>query len=166
MPASLSDHVHRSRTIAETTTAESVIPGQALSILAAMVKAAELVDTLASPGPFTMFAPTDAAFAKLPAGEIDRLFKPENRIKLAAFTTYHILAGQLTTADMRQRVRANHGHLTLRTVEGDTIDVEDRGESLQIVDSRGTYSAVTISDLLRSNGVIHVMDSVLSLPAW
>ena len=134
--------------------------------MAAVVKAAELVDTLASPGPFTVFAPTDAAFAKLPKGEIDLLFKPENRRKLTAFATYHILAGQLTMADMRERAQANHGHVTLRTVEGETIDIEDCGESLQVVDARGTHAAVTISDLLQSNGVIHVMDSVLSPPAW
>ena len=154
-----------SMTIAETAIAETAIPGQEMSILAAVVKAAELVDTLASPGPFTVFAPTDAAFAKLPAGEIDQLFKPENKRKLISFATYHILAGQLTTADMRERVRANQGHLTLRTVEGDTIAIEDCGEQLQIVDSRGTHIAVTVSDVLQSNGVIHVMDSVLSPPA-
>ena len=146
--------------------AETGIAGQDLSILAAVVKAAELVDTLASPGPFTVFAPTDAAFAKLPAGEVDRLFMPENRRALTAVATYHILAGQLLVADLRERAQANHGHLTLRTVEGETIDVEDTGEWLQIVDSRGTHAAVTISDLLQSNGVIHVMDSVLSPPAW
>lgn len=149
------------KTIAETGIAE-----REFSILAAIVKAAELVDTLASPGPFTVFAPTDAAFAKLPAGEVDLLFKPENRRKLTAFATYHILAGQLTLADIRQRFRANDGHLTLRTVEGDTIAVEEHGERVQIVDSRGSHSAVTKSDLLQSNGVIHVMDSVLSPLAW
>jgi uncharacterized surface protein with fasciclin (FAS1) repeats len=163
MSASQTDHQHRSKTIAETTIAGA---GQDLSMLAAVVKAAELIDTLASPGPFTVFAPSDAAFAKLPAGQIDRLFKPENRLKLTSLATYHILAGQLTVAEMRRRVQANDGHLTLRTVEGDTIEVEDRGESLEIVDSRGFHASVTMSDLLRSNGVIHVMDSVLSPPAW
>ncbi len=166
MSACRADYRSDAMTIAETAVAGFAIPGQDLSILAALVQAAELVDTLASPGPFTVFAPTNAAFAKLPPGEIDRLFKPENRRKLTAFATYHILAGQLTSSDMRQRVQANQGHLKLRTVEGDTIDVEDSGEQLQIVDSRGTHAAVTISDLLQSNGVIHVMDTVLSPPAW
>ena len=166
MSACRADHLFQTKTIAETAAAGIAIPGQDLSILAALVKAAELVDTLASPGPFTVFAPTDAAFAKLPPGEIDLLFKPENRRKLNAFATYHILAGQLTTSDIRKRVQANQGHLTLRTVEGDTIDVDDSGEQLQIVDSQGTHAAVTISDLLQSNGVIHVMDSVLSPATW
>ncbi len=156
----------RSKTIADIAVAEAAIAGEDLSILAAVVKAAELVDTLASPGPFTVFAPSNAAFAKLPAGTVERLLEPENRRALSAVATYHILAGQLTMADIRQRVQANHGHLTLRTVEGDTIDVQQCGEWLQIVDSRGTHAAVTKSDLLRSNGVIHVMDSVLSPPAW
>ncbi len=163
MSASPKEHQHQSQTIAESTIGDS---GQDLSMLAAVVRAAELIDTLGSPGPFTVFAPSDAAFAKLPAGEMDRLLKPENKLKLTAFATYHILAGQLTEADLRLRVRANDGHLTLRTVEGDTIEVEDRGESLQIVGSRGSHAAMTISDQLRSNGVIHVMDSVLSPLAW
>ena len=149
-----------------TTIAEAAIAGQELSMMAAIVKAAELVDTLASPGPFTVFVPTDAAFAKLPAGQMDLLFKPENRRKLNAVATYHILAGQLTAADIRQRAEANDGHVTLLTVEGDTIDIKDCGGRLEIVDSRGAQAAVTISDLLQSNGVIHVMDSVLSPPAW
>ena len=166
MSSSHAVHQHRSKTIAETASTEAALAGQDFSILAAVVKAAQLVDTLASPGPFTVLAPSDAAFAKLPPGDIARLFKPENRRTLTAVATYHILAGQLTIAEMRERVQANDGHLTLRTVEGETIEIEDCGDRLQSVDSRGVHAAVTISDLIQSNGVIHVMDSVLSPPAW
>ncbi len=144
---------------------ETAGAGQELSMLAAAFAAAELVDTLASPGPFTVFAPTNAAFAKLPPGEIETLFKPENRRRLTSFVTYHILAGQLTVAEMRQRAQANEGHLTLRTVEGDTINIDDRGDRLQIVDGRGSTAALIVSDLIQSNGIIHFTDSVLSPPA-
>lgn len=121
---------------------------QDLSILAAAVRAAELVNTLASPGPFTVFAPSDAAFAKLPKVEIDLLFKPENKRRLTSLMAHHILAGQLTTADLRDRARAADGHLTLRTVEGDTIEITDCEDRLHIVNQRGCQATVTVSDLL------------------
>ncbi|MDP9095309.1 MAG: fasciclin domain-containing protein [Pseudomonadota bacterium] len=139
---------------------------QDLSILIAAVRAAKLVDVLASPGPFTVFAPSDAAFAKLPEGEIESLFRPENKQRLTSLMAHHILAGQLTTADLRDRARAADGHLSLRTVEGDTIEITDRDDRLCIVDERGCQATATVSDLLLSNGVVHVMDSVLAPQAW
>lgn len=148
------------------TIVETANIGQELSVLAAAVRAAELGDTLASPGPFTVFAPSDAAFAKLPKTEIDRLFMPENRRRLTSLMTHHILAGQFTTADLRDGARAADGHLTLRTVDGDTIEVKDCDDQLCIVDQHGGRAVVTVSDLLQSNGVIHVMDSVLAPRAW
>jgi uncharacterized surface protein with fasciclin (FAS1) repeats len=145
---------------------ETTNVGADFSVLAAAVRAAELVDTLASAGPFTVFAPSDAAFAKLPRSQIDQLFKPENKRRLTSLMAHHILAGQLTTADLRDRVRAADGHLTLRTVDGDTIEFEDCEDRIYIVDQRGGRATLTVSDLLQSNGVIHVMDSVLAPQAW
>ena len=152
----------RATTTESKTIVETASVGRDLSILAAAVRAAELVDTLASPGPFTLFAPTDAAFGKLPKTEVDGLFKPENKRRLTSLMAHHILAGQLTTADLRDRARAADGHLTLRTVDGDTIDIRDRGDQLHIADQHGGQAIVTVSDLFQSNGVIHVMDSVLA----
>lgn len=145
---------------------ETTNVGEDLSILAAAVRAAELVDTLTSPGPFTVFAPSDAAFAKLPRTEIDQLFQPENKRRLTSLMAHHILAGHLTTKDLRDRARAADGRLTLRTVDGDTIEFEDFDDRLCIVDHHGGRAIVTVSDLLQSNGVIHVMDSVLAPQAW
>lgn len=147
-----------------TTIAQAASQRDEFSTLAAIVKAANLVDTLASPGPFTVFAPTDAAFSKLPQGEVDRLLRPENHVKLTSFVACHILAGQLTVSDLRERAQANAGRVTLRNVDGDTIGVEERGDELLVVGARGAQANVTFSDLLQSNGVIHVTDSVLSAP--
>ena len=148
-----------------TTIAEAASSRKEFSVLAAVVRAAELIDTLASPGPFTVFAPTDAAFSKLPSGEVDRMLKPENRVMLNSFVAYHILAGHLTVAELIERVHANDGHLTLRNVDNDLIEVEQFGEGLHLVGSRGARATVTSTDLLQSNGVIHATDSVLYAPA-
>ncbi len=145
---------------------ESANLGRDLSVLASAVHAAELADTLASPGPFTVFAPSDAAFAKLSQTEMDHLFKPENKRRLTSLMAHHILAGQLTTSELRDRARAANGQLTLRTVDGDTIEVKDCDDQLHIADQHGGQAIVTVSDLLQSNGVIHVMDSVLAPRAW
>ena len=134
-------------------------------MLAAVVRAAELIDTLASPGPFTVFAPTDAAFSKLPQGEVDRMLQPENRVMLNSFVACHILAGQLTVAELCARVHANDGHLTLRNVDNDVIEIEHHDDGLHLLGSRGARATVTNTDLLQSNGVIHATDSVLYAPA-
>ena len=146
-----------------TTIAAAAAANQDFSILATVVEAASLVDTLASPGPFTVFAPTDAAFAKLPDGAVDRLLRPENRVALTSFVARHILAGRLTATELRERAQANAGHLVLRNVDGDLLEVEPRDDGLH-VGGNGAGATVVLNDLLQSNGVIHVTDSVLSLP--
>lgn len=145
------------------TIAAAAAANRDFSVLAAVVEAASLKDTLASPGPFTVFAPTDAAFAKLPDGAVDRLLRPENRVALTSFVARHILAGRLTATDLRERAQANAGPVVLRNVDGDVLEVEPRGDRLH-VGGPGADAMVVLNDLLHSNGVIHVTDSVLSLP--
>ena len=125
--------------------------------LVAAVKAAGLVDTLESKGPFTVFAPTNAAFGKLPAGTVDTLVKPENKAALTKILTYHVVAGKLEASDLTD------GKM-LKTVEGEELTVKREGGHVMIVDAKGGSSKVTISNVNQSNGVIHVIDTVL-LPA-
>jgi uncharacterized surface protein with fasciclin (FAS1) repeats len=131
--------------------------------LVAAVKAAGLVDTLASGGPFTVFAPTDAAFARLPAGTVDTLLQPANRDQLRAVLTYHVVPGKVTSADLLEAIRKNGGQATLKTVQGGTITASLSGSSVAITDAAGGKAMVTTADLMQSNGVIHVTDAV-SLP--
>jgi uncharacterized surface protein with fasciclin (FAS1) repeats len=130
--------------------------------LVAAVKAAGLVDTLQTPGPFTVFAPTNAAFAKLPAGTVDSLLKPEAKGRLTAVLTYHVVPGRLSAKDLMEAAKKNGGIAEFKTVEGETLKVEIKGNNqLMIVDSKGGTSKVTIQNVFQSNGVIHVVDSVL-----
>jgi uncharacterized surface protein with fasciclin (FAS1) repeats len=129
--------------------------------LVAAVKAAGLVDTLQGPGPFTVFAPTNAAFAKLPAGTVDALLKPEMKGKLTSVLTYHVLPGRLSAKDLRDAAKKNGGTAEFKTLEGETISVESKGNMLMIRDAEGNTSKVTIQNVFQSNGVIHVIDSVL-----
>ena len=130
--------------------------------LVAAVKAAGLVDTLQGPGPFTVFAPTNAAFAKLPAGTVDNLLKPENKATLTKILTYHVVPGRMTAASLMKAVKDGNGEAKLKTVEGEEIWVKQAGPGkLSITDAKGSTSLVTISDVLQSNGVIHVIDTVL-----
>ncbi|MCC6778323.1 MAG: fasciclin domain-containing protein [Hyphomicrobiales bacterium] len=129
--------------------------------LVAAVKAAGLVDTLQSAGPFTVFAPTNAAFAKLPAGTVDTLLKPENRQKLAAVLTYHVLPGRYSVKDLWDASTRANGKITMKTVEGEQLTFEFKGQALMITDSKGNVSRVTIQNVYQSNGVIHVVDTVL-----
>jgi len=130
--------------------------------LVAAVKAAGLVDTLSSPGPFTVFAPTNAAFGKLPAGTVDTLLKPENKPKLTAVLTYHVVAGKMTAAALMKAVKDGGGEAKLTTVEGEPLVVKQPSAGkLTITDAKGGVSTVTIADVLQSNGVIHVVDTVL-----
>ncbi len=140
---------------------ENAVNSKDHTTLVAAVKAAGLVDTLASPGPFTVFAPTNAAFAKLPPGTVDTLLKPENKDKLTAVLTYHVVAGRLTAADLMAKVKAGGGHATLTTVQGGVLTVTVKGMHLRITDAKGDVSKVTIGDVMQSNGVIHVVDTVL-----
>jgi uncharacterized surface protein with fasciclin (FAS1) repeats len=125
--------------------------------LVAAVKAAGLVDTLEGKGPFTVFAPTNAAFNKLPAGTVDTLVKPENKAKLTKILTYHVVPGKLEESDLTDGKK-------LKTVEGEELTVKKSGSDVMIVDAKGDSSKVTIPDVNQSNGVIHVIDTVL-LPA-
>ncbi len=129
--------------------------------LVAAVKAAGLVDTLSGPGPFTVFAPTNEAFAALPAGTVDNLLKPENKATLVKVLTYHVVAGRLTAADLAAKVAAGGGKAELKTVEGEDITVSKDGDQWTITDAKGGTAHVTIGDVMQSNGVIHVIDSVL-----
>jgi len=130
--------------------------------LVAAVKAAGLVDTLSGPGPFTVFAPTNEAFAKLPAGTVDNLLKPENKATLTKILTYHVVAGRMTAANLMKAVKDGEGLAKLKTVEGEDITVKDAGPGkLSITDAKGDVAMVTIANVMQSNGVIHVIDTVL-----
>jgi uncharacterized surface protein with fasciclin (FAS1) repeats len=129
--------------------------------LVAAVKAAGLVDTLASPGPFTVFAPVNAAFAALPAGTVDTLLKPENKDMLVKVLTAHVVAGDWKSADLAREIQAGGGRYTFRTVSGDLLAAEMRGNDIYIIDENGSGSKITIADVDQSNGVIHVVNKVL-----
>jgi uncharacterized surface protein with fasciclin (FAS1) repeats len=126
------------------------------------VKAAGLVDTLSGPGPFTVFAPTNAAFAKLPAGTVDSLLKPENKATLTKILTYHVVPGRMTAVNLMKAVKDGEGEAHLKTVAGAELIVKQAGPGkLTITDAKGDVAMVTIADVLQSNGVIHVIDTVL-----
>ena len=132
--------------------------------LVAAVKAADLVSTLKGPGPFTVFAPTNDAFAALPAGTVETLLKPENKATLAKILTYHVVAGKLDVSALKKQIDMGGGKATLKTVEGETLTVTNSGDKLVVTDSKGGMAHVTIPDVTQSNGVILVVDKVL-LPA-
>jgi uncharacterized surface protein with fasciclin (FAS1) repeats len=129
--------------------------------LVAAVKAADLVGTLSSPGPFTVFAPTNAAFAKLPAGTVDTLLKAENKPTLTKVLTYHVVPGRMSSADLMAKVKAGGGKAMLTTAEGEPLTVATKAGALWITDAKGGMSKVTIANVNQSNGVIHVVDTVL-----
>lgn len=130
--------------------------------LVAAVKAAGLVETLEGKGPFTVFAPTNSAFAKLPAGTVDTLLKPENKAKLTAVLTYHVVPGRLSAAELMKAVKDGGGEAKFKTVEGEDLVIKQpAADKLTVTDSKGDTSTVTIPDVMQSNGVIHVVDTVL-----
>jgi len=129
--------------------------------LVAAVKAAGLVDTLAGPGPFTVFAPTNEAFAKLPMGTVDSLLKPENQQTLAKVLTYHVVAGNISAEELKKMIKAGHGKTELKTVSGGSLWAMEKGGKIMLQDEKGGTATVTIADVYQSNGVIHVIDSVL-----
>lgn len=129
--------------------------------LVAAVKAAGLVDTLKSRGPFTVFAPTNAAFDKLPAGTVDSLLKPENKEMLTNVLKYHVVAGNMDSKAIMKAIKKGNGKAALTTVEGGTLTAMMDGNNLVLTDEKGGKSIVTIADVRQSNGVIHVVDTVL-----
>lgn len=132
-----------------------------LATLAAAMKAANLAGTLAGPGPYTLFAPNDQAFAALPAGTHDRLLKPGNEAALARDLGYHVVPGRLTTRDLARAVEAGGGTAALKTIEGDSITISKDADRWAISDDKGNVAHVTVADLAQSNGVILVIDQVL-----
>jgi uncharacterized surface protein with fasciclin (FAS1) repeats len=129
--------------------------------LVAAVKAAGLVQTLEGAGPFTVFAPTNDAFAKLPDGTVATLLKPENKQTLTNVLTYHVVPGRLTTKDLRERIKAGGGKAELKTVEGGTLTIEEKNGKLWVIDAKGDTAEITISNVMQSNGVIQVIDTVM-----
>ena len=129
--------------------------------LVAAVKAAGLVDTLKGPGPFTVFAPTNAAFAALPAGTVDTLLKPENKGMLTGILTYHVVAGKYDAAAISKMIMDGKGMASIKTVAGGTLVAKSTGGKVTVTDEKGGVATVTIADVYQSNGVIHVVDKVL-----
>ncbi len=129
--------------------------------LVAAVKAAGLVDTLKSAGPFTVFAPTNAAFAALPAGTVDTLLKPENKATLSGILTYHVVSGSHDAKSLAAKIKAGKGKAMLTTVQGATLTVRSAGKAVTVTDAKGNVAKVTIANVYQSNGVIHVIDKVL-----
>jgi len=129
--------------------------------LVAAVKAAGLVDTLASAGPFTVFAPTNEAFAKLPAGTVDTLLMAENKAMLTKILTYHVVSGSMDSKEIAKAIKAGNGRAELNTVSGGKLWASMKGKDLILTDEKGGMAKVTISNVYQSNGVIHVIDSVL-----
>lgn len=128
--------------------------------LVAAVKAAGLVETLKSAGPFTVFAPTNDAFAKLPAGTVETLLKPENKGTLTKVLTYHVVAGRMDAAALSKAIKAGKGKATLKTVAGGTLVASMKGKNIVVTDENGGMATVTIADVYQKNGVIHVINSV------
>ena len=143
------------------TIVENAVNSKDHTTLVAAVKAAGLVDTLNGGGPFTVFAPTNAAFGKLPAGTVDTLVKPENKGALTKVLTYHVVPGRLTATDIGAKIKAGGGKAELTTVEGQKLTAWMDGDALILTDANGGKSKVTIANVMQSNGVIHVVDAVL-----
>lgn len=129
--------------------------------LVAAVKAAGLVDTLSGAGPFTVFAPTNAAFGKLPAGTVDTLVLPQNKTTLQSVLTYHVVPGRVTAAELLAMIQAGGGRATLTTVQGAPLYASLMGSTVMLTDAKGNTGHVTQADVMQSNGVIHVVDTVL-----
>lgn len=129
--------------------------------LVAAVKAAGLVETLEGPGPFTVFAPTNEAFAALPAGTVDTLLKPENKPTLVKILTYHVVPGRLTTKDLKKMIKQGDGKAELKTVQGGTLTVTMKAGKYMLTDEKGGMATITIPNVIQSNGVIQVINAVL-----
>lgn len=140
---------------------ENAVNSKDHTTLVAAVKAAGLAETLQGKGPFTVFAPTNAAFDKLPKGTVDNLLKKENKAKLQAVLTYHVVGGKWTAKDLMKMIKKDGGKSTIKTVNGETLTAWMEGKSVKITDNAGNTAMVTIANVMQSNGVIHVIDTVL-----
>lgn len=140
---------------------ENAVNSKDHTTLVAAVKVADLVETLQGDGPFTVFAPTNAAFEKLPNGTVDTLLKPENKKSLQNVLTYHVVAGKHTSAAIMKDIKEGNGKSTYKTVNGGTLTAMMKGKNLVLKDENGGMATVTIADVNQSNGVIHVIDSVV-----
>lgn len=140
---------------------ENAVNSKDHTTLVAAVKAGGLVETLESTGPFTVFAPTNEAFAKLPAGTVDTLLKPENKEMLVKVLTYHVVPGRISSSDFAKQIKAGNGKAMLKTVNGEMLTVTMNGKHIVITDEKGDNSMITIANVFQSNGVIHVVDTVL-----
>jgi uncharacterized surface protein with fasciclin (FAS1) repeats len=143
------------------TIVENAVNSPIHKTLVAAVKAAGLVDTLNSAGPFTVFAPTDDAFAKLPAGTVDTLVKPENKDTLVKILTYHVVPGKISSKELAKMIKKGGGMATLTTVEKGTLTAKMSGAVITLTDEKGGTSTITTADVFQKNGVIHVIDTVL-----
>ena len=143
------------------TIVENASTSDDLSTLVAAVKAAELVETLNSDGPFTVFAPTNDAFAKLPAGTVDNLLKEENQAKLKSVLTYHVVSGNVMAADLQKMIKDGNGKAMLKTVNGGELTAMVKDGKVMLKDAKGNMSTVTVADVKQSNGVVHVVDTVV-----
>jgi uncharacterized surface protein with fasciclin (FAS1) repeats len=140
---------------------ENAVNSKDHTTLVAAVKAAGLVETLESAGPFTVFAPTNEAFDKLPKGTVETLVKPENKATLTKILTYHVVSGKVSAAQLLAKIKAGKGTATLKTVSGGVLKAKTKGGKIYLVDEKGGKSWVTIADVNQSNGVIHVVNTVL-----
>jgi len=140
---------------------ENAVNSKEHTTLVAAVKAAGLVETLQSAGPFTVFAPVNKAFDKLPAGTVDNLLKPENKATLTKVLTYHVVPGRLGSKELMDKITAGGGKASLKTVQGEMLTFMMKGKDLWVMDSKDGKAKVTTKDVFQSNGVIHVIDKVL-----
>lgn len=141
---------------------ENAVNSKDHTTLVAAVKAADLVETLQSKGPFTVFAPTNEAFANLPKGTVETLLKPENKKLLQTILTYHVVAGKFSAADVVAAIKNGNGKAALKTVSGGTLTAWLKGNEVYLTDENGNSAKVTIADVNQSNGVIHVIDAVVT----
>jgi uncharacterized surface protein with fasciclin (FAS1) repeats len=141
---------------------ENAVNSKDHTTLVAAVKAAGLVETLTGKGPFTVFAPTNDAFENLPAGTVENLLKPESKATLTKILTYHVVSGNLTTAELSKKITAGKGTATLKTVSGNKLMVMKNGDNFMLKDENGNTANITVANVTQSNGVIHVIDSVVT----
>jgi uncharacterized surface protein with fasciclin (FAS1) repeats len=140
---------------------ENAVNSKDHTILVTAVKAAGLVQTLSGAGPFTVFAPTNEAFNKLPKGTVDNLVKPENKEKLTTILTYHVVPGRIDSKELMMKIKQGNGKAVLKTVQGNDLTFMQKGNELWVMDAQGNKTKITIKDVYQSNGVIHVINTVL-----